>query len=183
MRTTKRGLRFVLFIALCVATVPSAFAQIKFSDVVQIQTGATVPLGSLGGQPRFIAADLNGDARPDLILALTGGVAVLINQGNGTFLPPVYYNAGTSSNLVGAVDLNGDGRPDVVAMGSSIIYVFLNQGNGTLLPAVSYPMEVRYPSSMAIGDFNGDHRLDIAVSGLGCQDPCGTGSVTLIQGI
>jgi hypothetical protein len=61
---------------------------------------------------RVVAADLNGDARPDLALSDGRDLAVLLNRGAGTFEPPLSFGYG---NAVAAADFNLDGRVDLVA--------------------------------------------------------------------
>jgi FG-GAP-like repeat/PASTA domain len=89
--------------------------------------------------PSSIAiADLNGDGRPELAVASTGatlfgmtendtGVSVLINRGNGSFLPRVDYRIGGGSPSLAIADLNGDGRPDLaVATEEDNVSVLIN---------------------------------------------------------
>jgi hypothetical protein len=75
---------------------------------------------------------------------------------------------GFGVSAVAAGDFNGDHHPDLVVLGPVIdqadMYVLLNKGNGTFQDAVAYPI-ASYASLMAVGDFNGDHRLDIAILG------------------
>src|ERR1044072_201174 len=60
-----------------------------------------------------IAADLNGDGRPDLVGA-GAAVRVQLANGDGTFAPPVEYAVGPPAQDLVAGDFNGDGRIDVV---------------------------------------------------------------------
>jgi len=69
-------------------------------------------------------ADLNGDGRPDLVVANSSGcyactdgalVGVLLGNGDGTFQPAVAYSSGGFTKQFGPLalavtDLNGDGR-------------------------------------------------------------------------
>jgi Na+-translocating ferredoxin:NAD+ oxidoreductase RnfD subunit len=67
-----------------------------------------------------VAADLNGDGRPDLIVTTTTGIDLLWNNGNGTFTEGAQAAGMTSSGwYTGAAvaDVNGDGRPDVFIAG------------------------------------------------------------------
>ena len=79
---------------------------------------------AFGPEPYSVAIqDMNGDGRPDLIVAriLTsqatdpGGVSVLLGKGDGTFQTPVNYLANDSPDAVIATDLVGDHRQDIVA--------------------------------------------------------------------
>src|SRR5262249_7620588 len=107
----------------------------------------------VGAQPLSIAiADLNGDGKPDIIVANTtaadnaGTVDVLLGKGDGTFAAPVVYNAGVIPQGMIAVDLNGDGHPDVALVDAQPaprydqLLVLLSNGDGTLrtpLPAIA----------------------------------------------
>ncbi len=67
-----------------------------------------------------VAADLNGDGRPDLIVTTTNGIKLLWNNGNGTFSEGARAAGMTASGwYTGAAvaDVNGDGRPDVFVAG------------------------------------------------------------------
>ena len=71
------------------------------------------------------AADVNGDAKPDLV-TVAGAGNVLLNNGNGTFA--AYQKVGPAGSGVVAADFNGDGYPDLaeVAASKSSIDVLLN---------------------------------------------------------
>ena len=62
------------------------------------------------------AADVNGDGKPDVVIAIenTDSVSVLLGLGNGTFAPPVNYPVGSFPVSVEAADLNGDAKPDLI---------------------------------------------------------------------
>jgi hypothetical protein len=57
----------------------------------------------------LVTADLNGDGAADLIATTSGQIAILLNDGNGSFAAPTFYLASVSANYVAANDLNGDG--------------------------------------------------------------------------
>jgi hypothetical protein len=132
------------------------------------------------------AADLDGDGKPDLVVAnqhgvgtLSGDVAVLLNEGNATFAPPVIYSSVTYPWSVGAADVNGDGKPDLLVCdwGASALAVMLNQGGATFGAPVAYPVGSQ-PQALVAADLNGDGKLDVAVANHGSS----TVSVLLNQG-
>jgi hypothetical protein len=61
--------------------------------------------------------------------------------------------------------VNGDGKPDLVATcpSSNAISILLGNGDGTFQPHIDFG-GVGNPTSVALGDFNGDGKLDLAVS-------------------
>lgn len=62
-----------------------------------------------------------------------------------------------------AADLNGDGLPDLAATGGNGVGIMLGNGDGTFRPRINFPTGA--PSQdLAAGDFNGDGRMDLAVS-------------------
>ena len=82
-------------------------------------------------------ADLNGDGKPDVVLANSGRgtVTVLLANGGGTFQQAVVYGSGGEIPVsVAVADLNGDGNPDIIVANwySGTLGVLLRKGNGTL---------------------------------------------------
>jgi hypothetical protein len=137
---------------------------------------------SLGGLYANVAiGDLNGDGRPDVVVA-NGGAAVLLLLGNGdgTLQAPVSYGSGECSNSVAIADVNGDGKSDLLVAncgGASTVSVLLGNGDGTFQPATSYPAGggEEFP---AVADLNGDGHLDVAVVGDGVNVLVGNGDGT-----
>jgi hypothetical protein len=126
-------------------------------------------------------ADWNGDGRLDILALSEGptsvqditdqvapplGKVVFLNQGDGSWKPQ--YGAGaTLGDAILPVDLNRDGRLDFVTdsrvVGSGEI---VNFGEGDSWRAESLPQVRRrlLVQGVAVDDFDGDHRLDIAVA-------------------
>ena len=119
-----------------------------------------VPYGSGGYEPYSVAvADVNGDGKPDLLVAnwcassnpnncSNGEVGVLLGNGDGTFQTAVTYSSGGFfADSVAAADVNRDGKPDLLVantggvpscLSSSGVGVLLGNGDGTFQTAVTY---------------------------------------------
>jgi hypothetical protein len=127
------------------------------------------------GMPQSaVAIDVNGDGRPDLAVAEGGGggtVAVYLGKGDGSFVQPTILPAGGSAASIRQGDVNGDGKIDLVlldrrpnpAFQGGKLVVLLGHGDGSFDAARSQPVG-RAPESIALGDYNGDGRLDVAVA-------------------
>jgi Bacterial Ig-like domain (group 3)/FG-GAP-like repeat len=130
--------------------------------------------GSGGRADSVVIADVNGDGKPDLIVAVdTTHVEVFLGNGDGTFQSGVPYDA-SGARSVAVADLNHDGKLDLVVAGatsghpsSGMVSVLLGNGDGTFQPAVTYDSGVSsggWANSVAVADFNGDGRPDLVVA-------------------
>ena len=123
-------------------------------------------------------ADFNGDGKPDLVVGNNSGsdIAVLLNNGNGTFASAVTYSTGSGSapRGVAVADINGDGKPDIIVTdnGTNYVSVFSNNGNGTFAAATDFSTGSG-PFGIAVGDFNGDGTPDVAVTNFPMFDTVG----------
>jgi hypothetical protein len=73
---------------------------------------------------------------------------------------------GPATVAVATGDLNGDGKLDVINIDSqSEINVMLGKGDGTFETPITTSIGFAnfFPEAIALGDFNGDHLLDLAV--------------------
>lgn len=118
------------------------------------------------------AADLTGDGSADLGVGLTNGsVAILTNNGAGTFTAGSTYDLGAAVTDIGSADMNGDGKADLVVANNlnfisntAKISVLNGIGNGTFAAAVNYPTVWLYDQKLALNDYNGDGKTDVATS-------------------
>jgi len=114
---------------------------------------------------RIALRDLNGDSNLDLVES-GAGVRVRLGHGDGTFAPAVEYVVVADGELAFA-DVNGDGNLDVLVTASNVqadrqtISLALGNGDGTLVPFAQYDGGPKI-RTIAIGDIDGDGRLDIA---------------------
>jgi len=68
------------------------------------------------GMSDIVITDMNGDHKPDIVLASCCGateMAYLLGNGDGTFQPQVQFNGGPSPYFIAVADYNGDGKPDL----------------------------------------------------------------------
>jgi len=120
-----------------------------------------------------LIADFNGDGIPDVVESDDlYSLVYLKGYGDGTFRAAPTYTLPNSfdqdgySYSVASGDFNGDGIADVVVngynnFGATGVTVYLGKGDGTFNPGDSYGTSATM-SFVAVGDFNGDGKLDIA---------------------
>ncbi len=147
---------------------------VSFNGKVDLSTGST---------PEGVAvSDLDGDGKADLIVANSGANTITVYRNvsssgaivAGSFSGSVSFATGTTPAYVKAADVDGDGKPDIIVAnsGSATISVFRNTTGPGAFTSGSFAAKVDFsvgtsPFDVAIADFDGDGKADIAVPNSG----------------
>jgi hypothetical protein len=138
---------------------------------------------SVPGASMAVLADLNGDGMLDIVTANGfvyngSGVSVLLGKKNGAFQPATTIVAAGNPNWILVGDFNNDGKLDI-AVGNepnpnfpppvggppiTDVSILLGKGDGTFSPSIE--TQTLGALAMAAADFNGDGKLDLAITGV-----------------
>ena len=130
-------------------------------------TTSPLPFGQAAGS--YVEADFNGDGIVDSAQAGSGRVVVSLYNAAGQVASTASYTLGQDSGQLVTGDFNGDGVTDLAAVvipnsasAQGTVAILLGKADGTFGNPAYFPVG-SYPSPLAVGDFNGDHKLDLAV--------------------
>ncbi|CAF4188254.1 unnamed protein product, partial [Adineta steineri] len=137
----------------------------SFYDQITFSTG-------YGSAPNaLVVEDFNDDNQLDIAFVNFGTnyLGVLLGCINGTFFDPLTYSTGENSQPVflAVGDFNNDKRLDIVVANSDTdnIGMFFGYSNEDFLKAPAYSTgSYSQVTSIAVGDFNNDTRLDVIIT-------------------
>ena len=147
-----------------------------FATMVNFETDA--------GPRGVTLANLNGDALLDIVTANRDAdtISVFLSTPAGDYAPRTDIPSGGSKPWdILAVDMNDNGFDDLVVLNGQhaptategSVVTFLNNADGTGSVTQSTPVVVHgreTPTTMCVGNFDGDGAPDIAIGGVGTSD-------------
>jgi hypothetical protein len=127
---------------------------------------------STGSGPQAVAIDdLNNDGWLDIVVcnANADNVGILLHYNTGALAKEISFAPGDGSRLrsLAVDDFNNDNQLDLVVVkyGTNNVGVLLGYGNGSFEQQILLNTSANsHPYSIAIGDYNKDAQLDIAVA-------------------
>ena len=136
-----------------------------------------------------IAADFNGDGKPDLAGSGLNAGSIMLGNGDGTFRARTNFPVGTQTQDVAAGDFNGDGKTDLAVTLNDpqlSLAILIGTGTGSFNAPTYLPNNSGFdsPAVLAI-DLNNDGKLDLVVlHNIGCfTAPCRSArSITVLLG-
>lgn len=133
---------------------------------------------TVSGSFTLAIADLDGDGKSDIVASNLNSNSISIYRNTSTlgsiasnsFAAKVDFTTDAGPWYLTINDLNGDGKPDIIVanINTSTISIFKNTSVSGVIDANSFASKVDFsvgsaPSSIAVGDLDGDGKPDLAV--------------------
>ena len=147
---------------------------------VSFNSSTTFPIGLTPASE--VVADFNSDGNLDVVTGgrgglfsgFSGGLSTILGTGTGKFGSPILSSGqqfGSATSLASG-DFDGDGNLDVITTGrifgvtASDLFVALGDGKGNFKSSTNLLLGST-PSSVAVGDLDGDRQLDAVTANSG----------------
>ncbi|HYE66886.1 MAG TPA: FG-GAP-like repeat-containing protein, partial [Pyrinomonadaceae bacterium] len=126
----------------------------------------------VGSNPQSVAVgDFNSDGADDVAVAnsTSNTLSILLGNGAGNLNFATNFAVGNNPTFIALSDFNSDGKLDVALAtsssfsGNGFVSILLGDGEGAFASLTDFAVGSG-PSSIAVGDLNGDGKPDLAVS-------------------
>ena len=128
---------------------------------------ATINLGF--NTNNMVAADFNGDGKPDLAFINNANAQLHLVQNTGantfSFATQPLITTTLNPKQLAVADMDGDGANDLVVLGSSIVVYRNISTSSTIEFNYVYFVTDNLPQNLAINDMDGDGKPDIVITG------------------
>lgn len=149
----------------------STVGSINFDQRVDINTGATSNSITIG--------DFDSDGKSDFAILNRLGDKLTVyrnqsNNGNISFSKENEYSTGNGPISISSGDLDGDNRKDLVVTNAGDSSVSVLRNSSPSMGTISFDQKIDFftgyfPISNALGDLDGDGKMDIAISSRGSK--------------
>ncbi len=123
------------------------------------------------------AVDVDRDGKVDIVAPAGNKVAILIGDGDGTFIQNHSYTVGATPSSIAIFDENLDTHLDVAVTdsGASSVSILTGSGDGVFNSKIDYQTGP-IPVSIASADMDGDGIVDLAIAN------SGSNTISVLQG-